>query len=450
MTDPVYSSALSALERVVEPVRDFARQAASGGVVLLACALLALAAINSPLAHAYQSVWHEQLAVAVAGFGVSKSLHFWINDGLMSVFFFVVGLEIKREMLVGDLHRAAGHVAADGRSRRHDVAGCAVPILQCRRPRASGWGIPMATDIAFALGVLALFGPRVPGSLKVFLTALAIFDDIGAVLVIAFFYTGSLTVVALAAGGALLGLTVLANWLGVRSMLVYTILGIALWVAMLNSGFHATVAGILLALVIPARARIDAPRFVTRGQSLIEEFRRVSRSSLDALGNNDQQRVLLALEDECERAGTPLQRLEHLLHPWVAFLVLPLFALANAGVAVGGMTLETLTNPVTLGVFAGLVAGKPLGIVVCVWLAVRLRLADLPPYVEWPQIVAVGCLSGIGFTMALFIGGLAFDADDALEAAKIGILAGSIVAGIIGAVVLHLTFPRVTRSHSSE
>jgi NhaA family Na+:H+ antiporter len=296
----------------------------------------------------------------------------------------------------------------------------------------------MATDIAFALGVLALFGKRVPVSLKVFLTALAIFDDIGAVLVIAFFYTDHLTLPALVLGGALLVATALVNWLGVRSTLVYALLGVALWVAMLNSGFHATVAGILLALVIPAREHIDSARFVERSRSLVDEFEKVSDPDQAALCNDEQQRVLLALEDECERAGTPLQRLEHSLHPWVAFLVIPVFALANAGVPVAGMGLDAATDPVTLGVVAGLVLGKPLGILGCVWIAVKLGLADLPDQVDWLQILAVGCLGGIGFTMALFIGGLAFDGDASLQAAKIGIVVGSIVAGIAGAIVLQV------------
>ncbi len=306
----------------------------------------------------------------------------------------------------------------------------------------AGSGIPVATDIAFALGVLVLFGKRVPLPLKIFLTALAIFDDIGAILIIALFYTDHLTLLALAAGGALLALSVAANWLGARSTLVYGLLGIALWIAMFNSGFHATVAGILLALAIPARERIDSRNFVRRSRALVDEFERVSNPNKDALCNDDQQRVLLELEHESERAGTPLQRLEHSLHPWVAFLVIPVFALANAGVSLQGLSAEAAMNTVTLGIVAGLVVGKPLGILGFTWLAVKLGLADLPDKVSWMQIGAVGCLGGIGFTMALFIGGLAMERGEMLVAAKIGILAGSLLAGIIGAVILWLALAR--------
>ncbi len=425
------------VERAVQPVRDFADQESSGGIVLLACALVSLALVNSPLSAEFLALWNNQLTVALGGMGVAKSVHFWINDGLMALFFFVVGLEIKREVLVGELssprQASLPLIAA--------VGGMAVPAglyyaFNPSGPEASGWGIPMATDIAFALGVLVLFGKRVPAALKVFLTALAIFDDIGAVLVIAFFYTDHLTPVAIAASGALLVLTVAANGLGVRSVLVYGILGVALWVAMLNSGFHATVAGILLAFAIPARSRIDSDSFVGRSESLLDEFRRVSDSGEDALRNDRQQRILLALERESERASTPLQRLEYALHPWVAFLVMPVFALANAGVALGGMTADIATHTVTSGIMAGLVLGKPLGIAGCVWLAVKLRLADLPDQVTWLQIGAVGFLAGIGFTMALFVGGLAFAGGVLEAAAKVGILAGSLLAGVIGAALL--------------
>jgi len=425
------------VERVVQPVRDFANEAASGGIVLLACATVAMALVNSPLSAEYLAIWDEKLTVTLGGAGVAKSVHFWINDGLMAVFFFVVGLEIKREVLVGELSSPRQAILPSVAA----VGGMAVPAVlyyafNTSGLEAAGWGIPMATDIAFALGVLALFGKHVPDSLKIFLTALAIFDDIGAVLVIAFFYTDHLTLIALAASGALLGTTAAANWLGVRSMLVYAVLGVALWIAMLNSGFHATVAGILLALAIPARARINSDSFVARSQSLVNEFKSVSHPDVDALCNDRQQRVLLALDRETERAGTPLQRLEHALNPWVALFVMPMFALANAGVALDGVTAQTVTHPVTLGIVAGLVLGKPLGIMGCVWVAVKFGLADLPENVNWKHIGAAGCLGGIGFTMALFIGGLAFDGGVLLEAAKIGILTGSLLAGVFGAGLL--------------
>lgn len=433
------------VERVIRPIQDFAQSAASGGIVLLGCAILAMVLVNSPLADGFLAVWEQKLVVTISGEGVSKALHFWVNDGLMAIFFFVVGLEIKREMLIGELSSPRQAilplVAAAG--------GMAVPaalyyLLNPGGDEAAGWAIPMATDIAFALGVLALFGDRASVSLKIFLTALAIFDDIGAVLVIAFFYTDDLTPVALATSAGVLALTVAANFLGVRSMLVYAVLGIALWIAMLNSGFHATVAGILLALAIPARSQIRSDSFISRSQSLIEQFKNVSDPEQDALDNDRQQRLLLALESETERAGTPLQRLEHALNPWVAFFVIPVFALVNAGVALDGVTAATFMHTVTAGIAVGLVLGKPLGILGCVWLAVKLGLADLPDKVTWMQIGALGCLAGIGFTMALFIGDLAFGVGPLMEAAKRGILAGSLLAGVIGGALIWVATRRGT------
>ncbi len=439
------------VERVVRPVRNFMQNETSGGIVLLVCAIVAMVAVNSPWSADYLAVWDADLNIELSGTGARKSLHIWINDGLMAVFFFVVGLEIKREILVGELssprQATLPLIAALG--------GMVVPAglyfaFNTGGPQAAGWGIPVATDIAFALGVLALFGKRVPLSLKIFLTALAIFDDIGAILVIAFFYTDHLTLPALAASGALLALTVVANWLGVRGTLVYALLGVALWIAMFNSGFHATVAGILLALAIPARERIDSASFVRRSRALIDEFERISHPNRDALCNDDQQHILLKLENESERAGTPLQRLEYSLHPWVAFLVIPVFALANAGVSLQGLSVDSATNTVTLGIVAGLVVGKPLGIVGFTWLAVKLGFADLPDKVNWMQIGAVGCLGGIGFTMALFIGSLAMGSGELLVAAKIGILAGSLLAGLTGAALLWVALRRSPATNPSS
>jgi NhaA family Na+:H+ antiporter len=423
--------------RALRPVRDFGQNEASSGLVLLACAVVAMVAVNSPLASSFQAIWDTQLSVGLGAMSVAKTVHFWINDGLMAIFFFVVGLEIKREILVGDLasprQALLPLVAA--------IGGMALPaamyLLFNETGRvAAGWGIPVATDIAFALGVLALFGERVPNALKVFLTALAIFDDIGAVLVIAFFYTDHLTPYALATSGFLLIVTAAANWIGLRSMLVFGVLGIALWIAMLNSGFHASVAGVLLALAIPARAHADPKQFVRHSRSLIDDFEDAIDRDTKALANNQQQSLLLSLTVSAERAGAPLGRLEHILSPWAAFLVMPIFALANAGVALRGSITEMVSHPVTLGVVTGLVIGKPLGIIGFAWLATKLKLADLPGKVTWLELAAVACLAGIGFTMALFIGELAFAGDELLDAAKFGILVGSLTAGIVGSLLL--------------
>lgn len=422
---------------ILQPLHGFAKNESSGGIVLLVCAVLALALVNSPLSVPFLALWDTNLSLQIGGTGVSKTLRFWINDGLMAMFFFVVGLEIKREILVGELSSprqvALPLVAA--------IGGMAVPAalylaFNPNAPEAAGWGVPMATDIAFALGVLSLFGARVPVALKIFLTALAIFDDIGAVLVIAFFYTDHMALSAIAASGVLLGLAAAANWLGVRSVLAYGTLGVALWIAMLNSGFHASIAGVLLALAIPARSHLQSNTFVSQSQSIIDEFSRVTDPDEAALCNDRQQSLLLCLERASERAGTPLQRLEHVLHPWTAFLVMPIFALANAGVVVDASFAAAAAHPVTLGIVVGLVLGKPLGVIGFAWLAVKLGLADLPEKVGWLELSATGCLAGIGFTMALFIGGLAFNGNALLDAAKIGILAGSLISGIVGASLL--------------
>lgn len=423
--------------RALRPVRDFAHFEASSGLVLLACAVAAMVAANSPFASSFKAIWDTQLSVGLGAMEVSKTVHFWINDGLMAIFFFVVGLEIKREILVGDLSSPRQAllplIAALG--------GMIVPaaLYLSFNPGgvgAAGWGIPVATDVAFALGVLALFGQRIPSTLKVFLTALAIFDDIGAVLVIALFYTDHLTVYALVASGIILGLTLLANWAGMRSMLVFGILGVALWIAMLNSGFHASVAGVLLAFAIPARAHAESEKFILHSRCLIDEFEKTTSPSEKALGNNRQHSLLASIRVAAERAGTPLQRLEMTLGPWVAFFVLPIFALANAGVKLDASAGDALTHSVTLGVVTGLVIGKPAGIIAFSWLAVRSRLADLPEGVSWREICAIGALAGIGFTMALFIAGLAFPDGELLRVAKIAILGGSLLAGLIGSLLL--------------
>ncbi|MDQ3702505.1 MAG: Na+/H+ antiporter NhaA [Chloroflexota bacterium] len=319
-------------------------------------------------------------------------------------------------------------------------------------PGAGGWGIPMATDIAFALGILALLGQRVPLALKVFVTALAVIDDIGAVLVIAFFYTPSVSWAALAAAAACLASLVAANRLRVRTLLVYGALGVGLWLAVLLSGVHATVAGVLLALTIPARTRIDPEAFLGRGRAYLADFAddgaaagdgRTAQhggdgNQTDRIGfiTEGQQTAVLALEGACEQVQTPLHRLEHALHPWVAFAIIPLFALANAGVTLGGGVAASAAQPVALGIFAGLVLGKQVGITATAWLAVRAGLTALPEGVTWRQVYGAAWLGGIGFTMSLFIATLAFDDEALLVAAKLGILAASLVAGLVGWALL--------------
>jgi len=386
------------IKRLVRPFQEFAKLEASGGILLIGCTVAALVWANSSWAGSYFHFWHMDLTFGRLGGLVAKPLHFWINDGLMALFFLLVGLEIKRETLVGELasfRKAALPIAAA-------LGGMIVPgglyvVFNHGGPGASGWGMPMATDIAFALGVLALLGDRVPTSLKVFLAALAIADDIGAVLVIAFFYTAQISWPSLGVGGLFFVALLAANRAGARHLLIYAILGVGLWLAFLQSGIHATVAGVLLAITIPARQRTASRAVLT---------------------------------------SNPMLRLEHALIPWNRYLIMPVFALANAGVALGAGAARSVVAPVSLGVICGLVIGKPIGIVLFSWLATRTRLAAMLDGIGWRQIVGVGMLGGIGFTMSLFIANLAFDEAPALETAKVGILVASVVSGIAGAIVL--------------
>jgi NhaA family Na+:H+ antiporter len=425
------------VDRLLAPLRNFLHTEASGGFLLLAAALVALVWANSPFAAGYELLWNTPVALRFGAFGLTESLHFWINDGLMAIFFFVVGLEIKRELLIGELttvRRAMLPIAAA-------VGGAVAPALifvafTRGGEGAAGWGVPMATDIAFALGVLAVLGSRVPLGLKIFVTALAIADDLLAILVIAIFYAGDLAGSALAAAGVLLALLLVANRLHVRHPLAYAILGLALWGAVLASGIHATIAGVLLAFTVPASTRIDGPSFVRRAMGLIDSFDRADHAE-DVRRSSERQGALTELEDATEAIQTPLQRLEHSLHPLVAYVVVPLFALANAGVALGPNAAVALTSPLAYGVFVGLLAGKQLGILGIAWAVVRLGWAELPAGVTWRHVWGAGAVAGIGFTMSLFIGELAFIGDHhLLNVVKVAILAASVVAAVTGWLIL--------------
>jgi NhaA family Na+:H+ antiporter len=421
---------------LLRPFQVFFRLESASGLLLLGAALAALVWANSPAGGSYFRLWQTVGTAGLGGLTISKPLLLWINDGLMAIFFFVVGLEIKREVLIGELaepKKAALPIAAA-------IGGMAVPaalyaLFNTGGPGAPGWGVPMATDIAFALGVLALLGRRVPLALKIFVTAVAIVDDLGAVLVIALFYTEKVSLAMLGAGVAFLVALVLLNRSGVRRTWPYALLGAAVWVAFLKSGVHATVAGVLVALTIPARRRIDAPEFLRRAELLLAEFREdVAPGRREPTA--DQRDSLHALEGAAEKLGTPLTRLEHALHPLVAFFIMPVFALANAGVAVEGNLLATLGQPVSLGVIVGLFLGKQVGVLGAAWLAARAGVAVMPVGVRWRQVWGVSLLCGIGFTMSLFIASLAFPDPALLDAAKVGILAGSLVSGLVGAAVL--------------
>ncbi len=436
------------VEKIVRPFQDFAHKESSGGILLIAATVVALVWANSPWGESYAAVWQTQLTVGLGDFSLTKDLTLWINDGLMAIFFLVVGLEIKREVLVGELsslRRAALPIAAA-------VGGAVVPALiyvafNAGTEGAVGWGIPMATDIAFALGVLALLGERAPITLKVFLTALAIVDDIVAVMVIALFYTADLSWSALAVGGGFLMALVAASLIGVDRTLVYALLGIGLWLALLKSGIHATIAGVLLAMTVPAKSFINPGEFLERGRYVLDRFERAGERGEDVLCNEERQAALHALNTATHRLEPPLQEMEHALHPWVVFAIMPLFALANAGVLLGGDFAATLLNPVSLGIVAGLVVGKQLGVTLFVWLAVKSGLSEMPEGITWRHVYGASWLAGIGFTMSLFISGLAFGDSELVEVAKMGILAASLIAGVVGWAILRgASSPRTTQS----
>jgi Na+:H+ antiporter, NhaA family len=430
-------SGQTTIEQLARPFQEFSESEAAGGALLLAASALALAWANSPWAGSYSTLWEYKFTIGFEGFGLSKSILHWINDGLMAIFFFVVGLEIKRELLVGELaslRRAALPIVGA-------LGGVVVPailylLLNAGGQGAPGWGIPIATDIAFAMGAMALLGSRVPVGLKVFLTALAIVDDIVAVLVIAIFYTGNLSWPSLGVVSVFFAALLTAGILGMRHPLPYALLGVCLWVAMLSSGIHATIAGVLLALAVPAQPRIDVKKFIARGRRLLDQMESPDEGEEHILRSEARQVAVMSLEDACEKVETPLQRFEHGLLPWVRLIIMPVFALANAGIALGTNSAAAVTSPISLGIMLGLVVGKPIGIFCASWLAVRLEFASLPAQVGWRQIIGAGALGGIGFTMSIFIAGLAFAGQPLLEIAKLGIFMGSLIAGATGFLLL--------------
>lgn len=421
-------------ERIVRPIVEFLHLETSGGIALIAASLAALLLANSPARDAYASWLHTPLTFALGRDALTQDLHFWVNDGLMAIFFLLVGLEIKREVVAGELasaRAAALPIAAA-------VGGMALPAVLYYAvnrggPGAPGWGISMATDIAFSLGVLALLGPRVPLALKVFLAALAIVDDLGAVLVIALFYSSQIHGEALLASGGILAVLLLFNLMGVRALWPYLLLGVPLWACVFASGIHATLAGVLLALTIPARTRVRPHDFAERVRSALVGF---DKPGVGAALSGEQIGAVNEIERACQHVQMPLERIENALHPWVTFFIVPLFAFANAGIAVDASAFSRLGEPIGIGIALGLILGKPLGIVGFSYLAVRLGAAELPAGVGWRQIVGVGVLGGIGFTMSLFIADLAFGKSSNLEAAKFAILLASLVAGTTGYFLL--------------
>lgn len=436
-----------AFEKVVTPFEEFIHHESTSGLLLMACAILALVFANSPLVHHYEHILHTSIGFNIGEARIEHTVHHWINDGLMWLFFFLVGLEIKREVLVGqlsDFRQALLPIIAA-------IGGMVVPALfyvvfNLGSEGIIGWGVPMATDIAFAVGVLVLLGNRVPKSLLTFLVALAIVDDLGAVTVIAIFYTDNLVLEALGIAAALVAVLISFNRFGIRSPIPYFLVGLLLWMAFLQSGVHATVAGILTAWTIPARSRFDVELFENKVGVLSHHLSERHDSNAECTLMDDENRrrgIIQTLLDGIHMVETPLQRLEHSLHIPVAFLVVPLFALANAGIPIDLQQLPSLvTDPITLGIMAGLILGKLIGIAGISLLAIKLGIGQMPEGTNAKHLIGVGFLGGIGFTMSIFIAELGFKGEnEALLLAKSGVLFASVIAGVCGYLWLRYTAP---------
>jgi len=416
----------------------FFNKISQAGFLLLGAAVIALLWSNLD-GEGYHHFWHQELALTFAGMTLSHSLVHWVNDGLMTIFFFTVGLEIKREMLVGGLSdpkRAALPVAAA-------IGGMVVPALtyfyfNAGLDSISGWGIPMATDIAFSLAVLSTLGSKVPFGLRLFLTAFAIVDDLGAILVIAFFYTPSINMYALIAAFVVTGCLFLINRFGVRHTLPYAILGVLLWFAVSNAGLHATIAGVVTAMFIPSKGKYNTDLFLEMVSTRLEEISCKGGScGQSILVNHNHLDAVQDINLACKEVETPLQRLEHSLSSWVGYLILPIFALSNGGVSLVGMEpLAALSHPVTQGIGFGLVLGKPIGIFIFTYVVAKLLKTGLIQGTTWSQILGAGLLGGMGFTMSLFISNLSFDAGLLMEYSKVGIMIGSFFSAALGYALL--------------
>lgn len=425
--------------RLFIPALQFLHREKSSGIVLGVFVVLALVLANSPLSEEYTHFLEHHFGFVINGQPyLNFSIGHWVNDGLMSMFFFVVGLELKREFIGGelrDIRKVTLPVMAA-------VFGMVFPALfyllfNAGTAEAVGWGIPMATDIAFALAVVYMLGDRVPVSAKVFLTTLAIVDDLGSVIVIALFYTSQINMLNLALGLAFLVLMFIGNRLGVKNVLFYGLLGIGgVWVSFLTSGIHATISAVLAAMVIPADSRIPEAAFIARIKKLTRQFERAGSNDVRTL-EPDQLRILTKVQQDSAQAIPPLQQLEHQLHPFVSFVVMPIFALANAGISFVGMDVQVLfANQVAIGVLCGLLLGKPIGIAVAVWVTEKLGIGRRSRSMTWRMVWGIGCLASIGFTMSMFITMLAFTTHEQFVQAKVGIFVASIIGATVGYLLL--------------
>jgi NhaA family Na+:H+ antiporter len=418
-------------------IERFVKQESFSGFLLFAAALVAMLWANSPWSQSYFDLWHTPVGLEVGTLILDMDLGHWVNDALMAIFFLVIGLEIKRELMVGELssmRKAAFPLVAA-------LGGMVVPVLFYiavnlgEGGQVSGFGIPMATDIAFALGFLLLLGKRVPMSLKIFLISLAIFDDLGAIAVIALFYGSSLDLAAIGYAAAAMGALILLNRTGVKNLIPYLILGVVLWFSVSASGIHPTVAGVLLALTIPVRSKISGEKFINVCQLELEAFSEHEADRKNMLLTDNQQDALESLADAYDAVQNPLVRLQHRLHPISAFFIMPLFALANAGVLISGISFSVL-EPISLGILLGLVLGKPIGIAGFAYIATRLGWTQKPTSIAWKHVIGAGMLGGVGFTMSIFIANIAFENEATIALGKLFILSSSMVMGVLGVLYL--------------
>ncbi len=444
-----WAPARQAAMALVRPIERFLSIQAASGIILMVAAVVAMVWANSPWKESYHHLWHTPIVLGAGDLVFRQTLHFWINDGLMVIFFFVVGLEIRREMYQGELSelkRAALPVAAA-------IGGMVVPAalylaFNYGTPTQRGWGVPMATDIAFAVGILTLLGPRVPAALRVLLLALAIIDDIGAILVIAIFYSSGVQFVGLGIAAAAVAGAFAMQRVGLRHTAFYLVPGFVVWVGMLTAGIHPTIAGVIMGLITPVRSWFGQEGFISEAGDALKEFERRSNKKEDA---HALMHPLERIEMARREAVAPVVRLEVALHPWVAYGIMPIFALANAGVTLDSVDLKSAgAMATTLGIIVGLAVGKPLGIVVLSMLAVKLGISSLPRGVNIRGLLVVGSVGGVGFTMALFIAQLAFVDPAALGVAKVAVLVGSLLAGVAGVALGLLLLPKVAGPEAAQ
>lgn len=418
---------------------NFFHSPLAGGAILIFSTVLAITFANIPAtSHWFHDIWLTNFTIGFENFKLSEPIELWINDCIMAVFFFVVGLEIKREIVAGQLKsikQASLPIAAA-------IGGMIVPaiiyfLINNGTPTESGWGIPMATDIAFALGILSIMSRKVPVSLKIFLTALAIVDDLGAILVIAIFYSSSLDWMMLLMAGMVFSLMMIFNRMNILKMRYYLIPSITLWILFLNSGVHATIAGVLIAMAVPTVPRFTKEKFMRKSRQIIEDFKDADKSGVGILSNERQHHAMERLVVLAKKTIPPSLKLEFLLHPAVSFLIMPLFALANAGIVISASDISHLASPQALGIILGLVVGKPIGIMLLSWICIKLGWGQMPKGATWFKMFSVACLGGIGFTMSIFIDNLAFTDPSIVAMGKLAILTASVLAAIIGCFMLH-------------